>query len=131
MAIREIVADPERLMAAEMLAALGTVFATAAIKNKSVPSSNQVVSVMLCYTVLAGTAMFGGKVGKFFSIIGALVLVSLLMQAFQSTSTGAGVAAYLKDEESAAQRRLNSVVASNPTAATLYRHLPPGAATNG
>lgn len=125
MALSGFTSDPQRLMAGEMLGALTTVFVASAIKQKSAPSSNQVIGIMLTYGALAGALMVSpDRLGRFWSIIGGLVLVTILLNAFSKTAPATGVL-------SEAEQKLQSIAEKNPTAARIFGHTPPGGATNG
>jgi hypothetical protein len=86
-------APGERILAAEMLAALAIGWIGHAVTKAGTPSPSDLMGVVLAYAALAGVAMFGPAPAKVAAGIGALVLLTITVRegpsAIQGVTAGA------------------------------------------
>jgi hypothetical protein len=73
-------APGERILAAEMLAALTIGWIGHAVTKAGNPSPSDLMGVVLAYAALAGVAMFGPQPAKVAAGLGALVLLTIAVR---------------------------------------------------
>jgi hypothetical protein len=86
-------APGERILAAEMLAALTLGWIGHAVTKAGNPSPSDLMGVVLAYAALAGVAMFGPGPAKIAAGLGALVLLTITVRQGPAVIEGATTAA--------------------------------------